>query len=92
MRNAALDQQRQTGQKMNEDQLVKYVDGQFLKSTELPGMLWGSTTKPTLSMTTGDIPGDQLDQVKAALAKQGNGDPSNDQIMRTYWAATSRVR
>jgi hypothetical protein len=43
-------------------------------------------------MTTGDIPGDQLDQVKAALAKQGNGDPSNDQIMRTYWAATSRVR
>ncbi len=90
LRNAALDQQRQTGQKMNEDQLVKYVDGQFLKSTELPGMLWGSNTKPTLSMTTSDIPGDQLDQVKAALAKQGNKSPSDDQIMRTYWARSGK--
>jgi soluble lytic murein transglycosylase len=90
LRNAALDQQRQTGQKMTEDQLVKYVDGQFLKSTELPGMLWGSNTKPTLSMTSGDIPGDQLDQIKAALAKQGNKSPSDDQIMRTYWARSGK--
>ena len=86
LRTGALAQQQQTGQKMTEADLIKYVDGQFLKSTELPGMLWGSTTKPTLSMTTSDIPGNQLDQVKAALAKQGNRNPSDDQIMRTYWA------
>jgi soluble lytic murein transglycosylase len=90
LRTGALAQQQQTGQKMTEDSLIKYVDGQFLKSTELPGMLWGSTTKPTLSMTTGDIPGDQLDQVKAALAKQGNKSPSDDQIMRTYWARSGK--
>jgi soluble lytic murein transglycosylase len=92
LRTGALAQQQQTGQKMSEAQLIQYVDGQFLKSTELPGMLWGSTTKPTLSMTTSDIPGDQLDQVKASLAKQGNTSPSNDQIMRTYWAATNTGR
>lgn len=90
LRTGALAQQRQTGQKMQEADLIKYVDGQFLKSTDLPGMLWGSNTKPSLSMTTSDIPGDQLDQVKAALATQGNKQPSDDQIMRTYWARNGK--
>jgi len=90
LRAGALSVQQQTGQKMTEDALIKYIDGQFLKSTAIPGMLWGSTPKPTFAMRAGDIPSSDLSQIKEALAKQGNTNPSNDQILRTYWAAKAR--
>ncbi|MET3122601.1 soluble lytic murein transglycosylase [Oxalobacteraceae bacterium GrIS 2.11] len=85
LRNEALKYQQQTGQKMTEDQIVKFVDGQFNKSTALPGMLWGTNPKSTLSMNVSDIPSAQRDQIKQSLAAKGNTNPSNDQILRTYW-------
>ena len=88
LRTEALKAQQQTGQKMSEADVIKFVDTQFLKSTALPGMLWGTNPKPTLSMNVSDIPSSQMDLVKQSLAKAGNTSPSNDQLLRTYWNGT----
>ncbi|MDY7579351.1 transglycosylase SLT domain-containing protein [Herbaspirillum sp. RTI4] len=84
-------QQQQLGRKMTAQEVTQFVDQQFLKNFQFHSTFMGIPTSgtqqtPYLKMATGDIPGDQLDQVKAALAKNGNTNPSNDQIMRTYWA------
>ena len=81
-----LEQQSRLGRQFNYAEVSKFIDTQILRSTNIPGMLWGSTSKATLSMTPSDIPSAQLDQVKAALARQGAMNPSSDQIMRTYWS------
>lgn len=85
-----FDQQQQMGRKMTAQESSQYIDQQFLKSSQFRntflGISGGLQTTPYMSMKAGDIPGDQLDQVKTSLAKQGNPNPSNDQILRTYWA------
>lgn len=87
-------QQQQLGRKMTAQEISQYVDQQFLKNYQFRntfiGISGGLQQMPFMQMKTGDIPGDQLDQVKAALAKQGATNPSNDQIMRTYWARKTK--
>ena len=36
-------------------------------------------------MKVSDIPDTQLEQVRQSLARAGNSNPSNDQILRTFW-------
>lgn len=79
-------QQQQLGRKMSAQEITDFVDNQFSKNSTFKGLIYGTNTSPTLSLKVGDIPSAELDQVKAALAKNGNLNPSNDQIMRTYWA------
>lgn len=88
LRTEALKAQAQTGQKMTEADLIKYIDNQFNRSTAIPGMLYGTNPKPTMAMNVSDIPSTQLNQVKQALLAKGNTNPSNDQILRTYWNGT----
>ena len=79
-------QQQQLGRKMTAQEISQFVDGQFSKNVDVPGVLWGSTSKPMLTESVNNIPSADLDQVKAALKVRGNPNPSNDQILRTYWS------
>ena len=88
MRTEALNYQQQTGQKMTEQQLTQFIDNKFLKSTDLPGTLYGTNPKPTMAISVSDIPSAQMTQIKQALAAKGNTNPSNDQLLRTYWTGT----
>lgn len=86
-----FDQQQQLGRKMSQQEVSQYIDQSFLKNMQFKNTFLGMTLAgvkqlPYLQMTVGDMPGDQLDQIKAALARNGNTSPSNDQILRTYWA------
>ena len=47
---------------------------------------------PYLSMKVSDMDPDKRDAVKAALARQGNTTPSNDQILRTYWKTRANAQ
>jgi soluble lytic murein transglycosylase len=88
------EQQNQLGRKMTPQEITQYVDQQFLKNEQFRntymGIAGGLQSKPYLSMKVGDIPGDSLDAVRASLARAGNPNPSDDQILRTYW--TKRMR
>jgi len=89
-----FDQQQQLGRKMTSQEISQYVDQQFLKNYQFRstfmGISGGLNQTPLMSMKVGDVPGTQLDQVRTALAKAGNTNPSNDQIMRTFWAARGK--
>ena len=82
-------QQQQLGRKMTGQEVSDYIDVQFAKNntfkTTFLGIPTGTNTAPYLSMKIGDIPSADVDAVKAALAKNGNAAPSNDQVLRTYW-------
>lgn len=82
-------QQQQLGRKMTAKEVTDFVDQQFLKNYQFRntylGISGGVQSIPFMKMKVDDIPDDQLTQVKAALAKQGNPSPSNDQILRTFW-------
>ena len=84
-----FDQQQQLGRKLTAQEISQFVDQQFLKNYQFRntylGISGGVQSMPFMQMKVDDIPGDQLDQVKAALAKHGNPNPSNDQILRTFW-------
>lgn len=84
--NGITQQQGELGRKMTPAEMRTYIDAQFAKPAQIPGFLWGSSTVPVLSVkSSSDIPGGELDQVKAALAKHGIAEPSEEQIMQTYW-------
>lgn len=87
-------QQQQLGRKMTGQEVSDYIDMQFAKNntfkTTFLGIPTGTTTAPYLSMKLSDIPSDDLNAVKAALAKNGNSAPSNDQVLRTYWTWKQR--
>jgi hypothetical protein len=78
-------QQKQLGRKMTGPEINARIDELFAKSTDLPGLIYGTNTLPTLSMKKGDVPAPDLDAVTKALNAQGVGKPTDDQIMNTYW-------
>lgn len=84
-----LGQQLQLGRKMTAQEISEFVDVQFAKNntfkTTFIGIPMGETTAPYLNMKVSDIPSGDLTQIKEALAKHGNPDPSDDQVLRTYW-------
>lgn len=88
------EQQKQLGRKMAPDEILKYVDQQFNRNFQFQNTVFGigvsHGSMPYLSMQVNDIPSKDVDQIKAALAKQGNYNPSNDLILRAYWAKKVR--
>lgn len=90
-----FEQQQQLGRKLTQQEISQYIDQQFLKNMSFKNTFLGMTIAgvnqmPYLSMKVNDIPGTQLDLIKDALAKNGNTNPTNDQILRTYWAKRMR--
>jgi len=80
-----LQTQQQLGRKMTQAEVMTHIDQLFARNATLPGLLWGTNTKPLLSMKVGDIPSADRERAKAALSASGNDSPSNDQIIRWYW-------
>ena len=86
-----MQRQAELGRKMAPKEITDYVDHQFATSTQIPSMLWGSDTKPLLSVQrVGDIPSDALTKVDAALAKKGIANPTDEQRLNVYWKANSK--
>lgn len=87
-------QQQQLGHKMTAQEISDFVDQTMAKNVNFRNTFLGITTSVApqnlMTMKVGDIPSDQVDQIKAALAQRGNTKPSDDQILRTYW--TSKVK
>ena len=82
---------------MSPEEVTKFVDGTFAKNLDFRntflGMNMGGVKQmPLLAMTVSDIPSEQLDLVKQSLANKGVTEPSNDQILRTYWNGKINAR
>lgn len=78
-------QQAQLGRKMTGPEITSRIDQLFARSTELPGLIYGTNTKPTLAMKAGDIPSAERKQVEDALSSVGVASPTEDQVLNTYW-------
>ena len=78
-------QQAQLGRKMTGPEVNARIDQLFARSTEMPGLIYGTNVKPTLAMKVGDVPKDDLKKVKDALSSLGVAEPTDDQVLNTYW-------
>lgn len=75
---------------LNDVELVKHIDGLFAKDAKFQNLWTGGGhgsiySQKLLSMKIDDIPPDSLAKVKASLARAGAPDPTEDQLLRTYW-------
>lgn len=89
---AVYERQQQVGHKLTPEELTNFIDQNFAKNMEFRSAFLGipvsgTQQMPLMQMKTSDIPSDQLSQVKQALANRGVVNPTNDQIMRTYWTS-----
>jgi soluble lytic murein transglycosylase len=94
---AIYKEQQQLGRKLSPEEVTKFVDGTFAKNLEFRntflGMnVGGAKQMPLMAMTISDIPSEQLDLVKQSLANKGVSEPTNDQILRTYWNGKLNAR
>lgn len=83
--------QQQLGKKLTPAELEQHVDSLFAKSsafrTTLFGIQIGGTNQqPLLGMQLSDIPKDSVNAARAALLHAGVRNPTDDQVLRTYWA------
>lgn len=91
VRNSIFDAQRQAGKKFTPGEIDDHINGLFAKDASFRTYMFGSVplpftseSQPIMSMQVGDIPSDQSDAIKAALAKLGKTNPSNTDILNTY--------
>jgi soluble lytic murein transglycosylase len=81
--------QNETGKKMTPAEVESHVTGLFAKDanfrTTYMGMIPVNSQQKMLSMTVSDIPDDSLAQLRASFARNGNANPTNDQLLRAYW-------
>lgn len=93
VRDTILSLQAASGKKFSEPEINTQVDNLFAKNVAFrQQVLGGLFTRhwdpaPMLGMKIGDIPEDDLNNVKVALANHGNANPTEDQILRTYWSS-----
>lgn len=96
VRDTIMAQQQQAGRKLKPDEVTALIDTLFAKNIAFQNVIGGFVTKnytqPMLAMKVGDIPEDSLTDVKAALANHGIANPTDDQIIRTYWSGKLKRR
>lgn len=77
-------QQQQLGRKMKAEEISDRVDKLFSSHAATNG--WFQSTPATmLAMTPHNIPDADLATVTSALAKRGVTNPTDEQVLRTYW-------
>lgn len=88
--------QQQLGRKLTPEEVSQHVDALFAKSQELKKTLFGfnvgTRSEPLLQMTVSDIPSGDLKGIRAAFAARGVQNPTEDQIIRTYWTRQNGKR
>jgi soluble lytic murein transglycosylase len=84
-------QQKQLGRKMTAAEVSDFVDQTMARNVTFRntflGVTTGSSQANLMALKVGDIPNESLVQIRAALARQGNARPTDDQILRTYWTS-----
>lgn len=87
--------QQQTGKKLTPAEIEQHVDLLFAKDLSFRKTFAGidtgvNATQNMLTMKASDIPGDSLTRIKQAFALAGVKAPTDDQLLRTYWADKAR--
>ena len=77
-------QQQQLGRKMKPEEISDRVDKLFSSKATTNGW-FQSAPASMLAMKPNNIPDADLAQVTGALAKRGVTNPTDEQVMRTYW-------
>jgi len=84
-------QQKELGRKMTAQEVSDYVDQTMAKNVTFRntflGVSTGTNQANLMALRVGDIPNESLTAIRAALARQGNTRPTDDQILRTYWTS-----
>lgn len=84
-----IDQQKQLGRRMSEDEMTKFVDTTFAKdqsfSNKFLGMEYSTGSRPLMKAGVNDIPGDAYKGIKQALIDRGQKAPTDTDILKTYW-------
>jgi soluble lytic murein transglycosylase len=94
---AGYTMQHQIGRKMLPEEIDKFVDSTFAKNLEFRSAIFGhaigdAKQMPFLSMKVSDIPTTEINLVKQSLANKGVSEPTDDQILRTYWNGKINAR
>jgi soluble lytic murein transglycosylase len=89
-----LSQQAQTGKKFKEAEINKYITGLFAKDVQFKksflGFNYGTENKQLLLTKADEIPSDTRDSIKAAFKKNGVDDPTDGQILGSYFNGMSK--
>lgn len=85
VRDSIYDQQGQLGRKMSPEEINGHIDNLFTKDVQLPGVLWGTNNKNMMSMKIGDVPGAAVQNIRNVYKSRGINNPSDSDIMESYW-------
>jgi len=75
------------GKKFTDAENAAYINVMFAQSQKLKSFFGNDASMPLLTMTASDIPSDWRDALKANLAKQGNTNPTDSDVLLSYWAS-----
>ena len=85
VRDELYSRQKALGKKLVGRELEDFVDDLFSKQGEAKGRIWGTNEVPLLQMDYDDIPRDDKNAIKEMLNGYGVTNPTEDDILRTYW-------
>ena len=81
--------QTAAGHKFNDEQLGRSLDRLMATNAEFRttfiGFDTGSGAMPLMKMGYGDLPSDAREGIKKALIKNGNPNPTKQDILNAYW-------
>jgi soluble lytic murein transglycosylase len=84
-----LENQKQIGRKMTEDELGKFTRTLFAKDVTMLdthlGFTTGSTTHNLLGLKPSELPRQAYDGIKQDLIASGNKKPTDQDILKLYW-------
>lgn len=89
-----LSQQAQTGKKFKEAEISKYVTSLFAKDVQFKktflGFNYGTKNKQLLLTSADEIPANTKESIIAAFKKNGIDDPTEGQILGSYFSGMSK--
>lgn len=78
-----------SGKRFNQDETQKSLDRLFSSSVEFRNTFLGfnasTSSQKLISLQIKDVPTEAKDGIKAALIKSGNKNPSDQEVLSTYW-------
>lgn len=76
--------QREAGKKFNDAEVAQHLDALFAKNTTFKGF-FSDSSGPMIGMKAGDLDSAIKNAIKASFKRQGIDNPTDAQIMNTYW-------
>jgi len=85
MHDVILDRQKNTGIRMNSDQIAQLLDNQFAKTSTIQHFWGGTSTQPITKTSLSDISSTNKELIKAAWKDRGVANPTDAQILQAYY-------